>query len=168
MVLSFYFNNLWASFCNISIAWSFASNFCQVTRSFCLTSLALSTEICQRFSVSTFICIDFYPPTSWAWSSVSFGRGLWSSTAMVSLCKRNIGCLEILILVVEDQSNGVASCDDGMGVLCGWESLLSEYESVDWSCNGCKGAGTQELCTCRKINQEVPLLFGNIPHLYNL
>jgi hypothetical protein len=72
-----------------------------------------------------------------------------------------LSLLEKSILIAGERSNGVVSCNGGgMELFTGGSGAAAEgppsgWESMGWSCNGCKGASTQELCTCRKISRNV-------------
>lgn len=69
--------------------------------------------------------------------------------------------LEKSILIAEERLNGVVSCNGGgMELFTGGSGAAAEgssngWESIGWFCNGCRGAGTRELCTCRNISRNV-------------
>jgi hypothetical protein len=52
--------------------------------------------------------------------------------------------LEKSILIAEEQSNGVVSCNGGGMEPFTGGSGATAWESMGWSCNGCRGAGRRE------------------------
>jgi hypothetical protein len=101
-----------------------------------------------------------YPLTSWA-LPVSFEGGVCDRPRRRLLCAEGMGLslLEKSILIAEERSNGVVLCNGGgMEPFTGGSGVAAEGSPSGWEsmgCHGCRGAGTRELCTCRKINHNV-------------